>query len=161
MSSVLQEWVTGLNWKMQSVLLAATRGPDHIWCPRIKQINRWIRQVTQQNADPKDDFMVVKKLPAWDDELEYELGYVPLHYYQHLMHSLEIIAYKSPDKKLAEIAWKYYFSMVHMLHLNEESESELDHRLQDQPREKIPAIPPIVFPQRKKDQRANFFSSRY
>lgn len=51
MGTVVKPWVNELPWKQQSALFSALRGPDNVLCPGIKRIVRWLRSVTQNNAD--------------------------------------------------------------------------------------------------------------
>jgi hypothetical protein len=90
MSTVLKAWVCELPWKQQSVLLSGLRGPDGIHCPQIKIVTRWLRNVTQNNADPMHSYMNVGILPTFE-QLEKELEYCTAHYVHHLTQALKVI----------------------------------------------------------------------
>ena len=127
---VLQEWMAELSWKQQSVILSSLRGPDNSRPGSIKIINRWLRGVTQNNADSSTDYMKYLHHPSVE-ELQRDLEYCTIHYYAHLMHAMEIIGYNHPDKKIAETATGYYYNMVDFLHLNPEMKDQLSKRLED------------------------------
>ena len=58
-----------------------------------------------------------------------EFGHLPQHWYSHVMHALEIIAYHHPDLRLAGEALILYLQMVKNLHLNPESDEQQWDRL--------------------------------
>lgn len=76
-----------------------------------------------------------------------EFGHLPLHWYTHVMHALEIITYRHPsgqgvhpgspqaEMQLADTpavrAWGLYSKMVHGLHLNTESHQQMVERLSE------------------------------
>ena len=127
---VLKEWMGKLSWKQQSVILSSLRGPDNSRPGSIKILTRWLREITQNNADPSTDYMTNLPHPSVD-ELHRDLEYCSMHYYAHLMHAMEIIGYNHPDQKIAELAIGYYKNMVEFLHLNPETKEELNKRLAD------------------------------
>ena len=98
---VFHEWVLELPWKMQSVLMTATRGPDNFRYPNVKVVNRWIRKQLFHDADPSNPFIDLYGDPDITDDIfldtiEHELEYVTVHYFGHLVHALEIIAFMHP-----------------------------------------------------------------
>ena len=128
--SVLQEWMGSLPWKQQSVVLSSLRGPDNARPGSVKIINRWLRGITQNNADPSTDYM--KDLPHPSlEELHRDLEYCSMHYYSHLMHAMEIIGYHHPLKEVSDVGMRYYAAMTDFLHLNLETMAQLDLRLRD------------------------------
>ncbi len=127
---VLKSWMANIPWKQQSVLLSALRGPDLSRPFAIKKLNRWLRDVTQKNADPSSEYMKDKTLPS-DEELKLELGYCTMHYFTHLMHALEIVGYQHPKEKTRDTALMYYSIMVEFVHLNPETKEEFNRRLED------------------------------
>ncbi|MCK9595774.1 hypothetical protein M0R19_01145 [Candidatus Pacearchaeota archaeon] len=127
---VLKDWIGELSWKQQSVLFSSLRGPDNIRPPFTKKLNRWIRRVTQNNADLSTEYMEKVELPTVK-ELCSELEYTTVHYFCHLIHAMEIIGYKHPDKEVKEIANNYYSGLVNALHLNPETIEQMDKRLED------------------------------
>jgi hypothetical protein len=133
MPSVLQDWVTELPLMMQGTLLTGIRGNDVAYAPKLKPVVRWIRANLLVQGNPENDFMEVPDgLPAVED-FEDELEYMPVHYYRHLIHTLEIIGYKHPDYEISSIAMEYYLRLVDWCHLAPESHEELDERLSGKP----------------------------
>lgn len=137
MSSVLQPWVEEMPWKMQSVLLTATRGPDNHRYKHIKIVNRWIRSQVFYDADPNNPFIAhPDNIPIDNhglvDALEHELEYVTVHYFGHFIHALEIIGYKHPDHDTARLSITLYYTMcARILHLPPEMARNFDLRLAD------------------------------
>jgi hypothetical protein len=128
---VVLDWMSELSWKQQSVILSALRGPDNHHSPNIKKISRWIRSITQNNADPSHSYMKNVDLPSLK-EFEDEFYFASTHYSLHLLFALEIIGYKYPDPKIAKIALDYYHGLVaDIYHLKPESMDDLDNRLRD------------------------------
>ncbi len=128
---VLLDWMSNLSWKQQSVILLALRGPDNHYSPNLKKISRWIRSITQNNADPTHSYMKIVDLPSIK-EFEDEYYFCSTHYSLHLLFALEIIGYKHPDKNVASTALKYYLSLVDdVYHLKPETIHDLDKRLRD------------------------------
>jgi len=127
---VLQDWMGELPWKQQSVILSSLRGPDEIRPPAIKVVNRWLRGITQNNADTSTEYMRELPMPSVK-ELAGELEYTTIHYFTHLLHGLEIIGYHHPDEEIARTARGYYLGLVDDLHLNPENRENLDRRLVD------------------------------
>ncbi len=125
------EWMAELGWKQQSVILSALRGPDNHHSPSIKKLSRWIRSITQNNADPAHSYMKSIDLPSLK-EFEDEFYFASTHYSLHLLFALEIIGFKHPDPATAKIAMDYYLGLVaEVYHLKPESLTDLDERLQD------------------------------
>jgi hypothetical protein len=127
---VLQEWMGKLPWKQQSVILSSLRGPDTNRPINVKKITRWLRGITQNNADPSTDYMKKLELPNLND-LKEELEFCTVHYFCHLLHTFEIIGEMHPDKEIRIIAKNYYIGLVDALHLNPETKEQLDERLED------------------------------
>lgn len=58
-----------------------------------------------------------------------QFGHLPQHWYAHVMHALEIIAYYHPDVQAAWHANRLYLAMVRNLHLNPETKEQQWERL--------------------------------
>ena len=114
MSSVLLPWVMELPWKCQSILLSGFRGPDDAAPPAIKVVNRWLRIVSQQNADPSKDYMKQRTLPTID-ELSKELEWMTVHFVHHFADSLRIVAIWHPDGGVRLSAWMYHYEIAEEL----------------------------------------------
>lgn len=127
---VLQDWMGVLPWIQQGVILSSLRGPDDMYSPNTKNINRWIRGVTMENADPSNEYIGQENLPKIS-ELFGELEYKTSHYLSHLMEALEIIGYKHLSEEIRKTANDYYLGLASLLHLNPETKEQLDRRLED------------------------------
>jgi hypothetical protein len=114
MSSVLQDWVAGMPWKCQSILLSGLRGTDHSQPPAIKAVSRWMRTLAQHNADPAKGYMRPDNLPTpldLCDELEYET----CHFVHHFADALRTIAIWHPHAETRRGAFEYHFRIAEEL----------------------------------------------
>lgn len=140
--SVLQDWVTKLQLREQGTLLTAVRGCDDE--PKQwhrtgfaesagRRLTAFIRYCFMNPVDPREVdipgafFQSTPPAPFRPSEF----GHLPQHWYAHVMHALEIIAYRHPDDFLANLAGNLYEKMAHNLHLNVESRSQMESRLGD------------------------------
>lgn len=135
MSSVTQDWLEEIPWKMQSVLFTALRGPDERRDPHLKMANRWIRSNVLNDADHHNPFIVKKgdRRPSEIiDLLAHALEYVNVHYFGHFLHAFEIIGYHHPDRIVRiEAATVYEELCADILHLRPEPKLDMDLRLSD------------------------------
>lgn len=136
--SVVQDWVSiCCTWKQQTVLLAGLRGCDGL--PKhdpSKQFTKKMRAVLLKNADPTSSFM-----PCGEGEESIAdffidcsrggLDAYPVHWLMHFLQAAEIIGYKHPDEETRAYWIHFYLAGVTALHLNPESEEQLDKRLVD------------------------------
>lgn len=137
---VVQDWVCVLPFRMQAVLLSSLRSCDITGKgDPSKFIVRAIRSLVLFNADPSNTFMI-SEAPE-DEHSEAFLGDLdryPLHFVAHTMHAAEIIGYKYSSSYSVKIWWyNYYRALVKGLHLNIETEAELDVRLGFTPAELV------------------------
>jgi hypothetical protein len=108
MSSVLQPWVETISWKCQSILFSGLRGPDHALCPSIKKVSRWMRRVSQNNADPSKPYMAEGELPT-PEQIEKELEHSSVHFVHHFADALRVIAIWHPDELVRKQAYGIHF----------------------------------------------------
>ncbi|MCK5321175.1 hypothetical protein KAJ38_01230 [Candidatus Pacearchaeota archaeon] len=128
---VLLDWMCELSWKQQSAVLSSLRGPDNSYSPNFKRINKWMRRITQNDADASSSYMKDEGLPSIE-ELKRDIEFCNVHYLSHLLQGLEIVGYNYPDSRVAEAAIKCYEGLVHrVLHLNPETKEQLEYRLRD------------------------------
>lgn len=118
MSCVIKEWMHRLDWKRQTVVLLALRGPDVGASVEFKPIVRFIRSVTLENADPDKDFMkdvsfstikeILAKNPSAVDQLT-------SHFIHHLNLALMVIGYDHPSLMIRNRALEAYQGIGHAL----------------------------------------------
>jgi hypothetical protein len=148
MTTVVQDWVSSLTWKQQTVLLASFRGCDSL--PKndpSKTFTKMMRATLLKDADPTssfmpfdvktpDDFVTNKPLYAAVDEFFIDcskggLDAYPVHWILHFLQAAEIVGYKHPDQRIGWFWGMFYQKGVKALHLNPETEEQLDARLAD------------------------------
>lgn len=117
---------------MQGTLMTCIRGNDIRDTPKMKPLTRWLRSLLLNNGNLKNDFMNVPKLLAVED-FEDEIEYLSIHFFAHLLHSLEIVGHMHPDDNVAGIALDYYARLVDFLHLEPEKEEDFKSRLSGEP----------------------------
>lgn len=140
--SVLQDWVIELPLREQGTLLTAVRGCDvepKQWTPTGfsdspgRRLTAFIRYCFMNPADPREVdipgafFQSNPPSPFRPSEF----GHLPQHWYAHVMHALEVIAYRHPDVNIADQALEMYCKMVDNLHLNVESADRMVGRLSE------------------------------
>jgi hypothetical protein len=134
MPSTIKEWVFDLPPKHQSVLMTATRGPDVFRYPAVKELNRWIRDKLFIDADPSNPFILKPGDRSMLDteflkDVTTELEYTQMHYFSHVLHALEIIAYMHPNHQVQTMAFNVYDYLVYELHLGVETYEAFRSRL--------------------------------
>lgn len=112
--SVLQDWVMTMPWKCQSILLSGLRGTDYDQPPAIKAVSRWLRTISQHNADPTKGYMQPDALPT---PLEFcaELEYQTCHYVHHVADALRTVAIWHPTLDIQQRAFDYHFRIAEEL----------------------------------------------
>lgn len=135
MPSVLQSWLEEIPIRMQSTLLLGLRGADTHSCPNVKIIGRWLRNLSFKPGNPAnmENFMAkLEEVPETIEEksiLAKELEFCSQHFYSHLMHALEVVAYRHPLDIVNHRAFSLYFGMCNLLHLPVELKSSFEYRL--------------------------------
>lgn len=144
---LLADWISNLSLQQQAVLVLALRGPDGFpkYHPskellyhyrasvlRAAHIGRMLRageacgslMSLTKIGDEVEWRDLLKKFQTVEDEL-------PLHYYTHLMHGAQVLAYKHPDG-LFRTRWvEFYGQCCDYLHVHPEPEALMDRRLSD------------------------------
>jgi hypothetical protein len=143
MRSVLQDWVMRLPLRAQGGLLTAVRSCDvdpKAWSSTgvayspSRRVVAWIRYCFMNAADPREvgsmegAFMMDHPPSPFKPSA---FGHMPLHWYSHVMHALEIIGFYHPDTVIRSCAYHMYRTMAHSLHLNEETKEQLEQRLNE------------------------------
>lgn len=143
MRSVLQDWVMELPLREQGTLLTCVSGCDDEpkqWSSRGvayspgRRLTAYLRWCFMNPADPREVdyeegafFMSTPPEPFHPSDF----GHLPLHWYTHAMHALEVIAVRHPDERVSIIAYGLYSKMVHALHLNTETQQQMINRLSE------------------------------
>lgn len=140
--SVLQDWVMRLPLREQGTLLTAVRGCDDepkTWTARGvaestgRRITAFIRWCFMNPADPREVdvpgafFQSTPPVPFKPSGF----GHLPQHWYAHVMHALEVCAYRHPDEYTARLCLSLYAAMVHNMHLNIETQEQFEARLSE------------------------------
>jgi hypothetical protein len=131
---VLQDWVLGLSWKKQTVLLGCIRSPDTVSTLDLKRVTVWQRRLVLRNADPMTGFMhgALQGLPLFE-QIDREFERLPLHAAHHILLAMQVIGYEHPAVEVRTTAWQFYNNAVVAEHLNVESKSQYDARYRDNP----------------------------
>lgn len=135
--SVLQNWVMELGLRHQGVLLTAVRGCDT--APKndpSKMLVRCYRSMVLNChcGDPSKAVSFIERV-AHDElyrrmrDFLKNLDHYPHHYVMHLAHAAEIIGYKNRVDEQFGLWLDFYFRICKGLHVNPESEQQLDERL--------------------------------
>lgn len=134
---ILRAWVeTECTIQMQGTLLTAIRGPDgeEKESP-AKPIVRAVRACIIKNAKALgygDVFMgdgsgiptgaeTARFFEDWDSHA--------FHWFMHLLHAIEIIAYKHPNSQMRTFWGEFYVHAVEALHLGIETPEQMEKRL--------------------------------
>lgn len=147
MKSVLQDWVMELPLRAQGTLLTGIRGCDlapknplnieeRYGCSTgentpERSLSAFLRFSILNAADQREVDVCgawFKSTPPFQWKPS-QLMHYPLHWYSHIMHCFEVVAYCHPNDSIKEYAFDIYRRMVHSLHLNIESEYQMMERL--------------------------------
>lgn len=147
MTSVVKGWLGELcTLKQQTVVLAAFRGCDGV--PKndpSKQFTKNMRSSILINADINSTFYPgnvielssINKEAIDDFFIDCSRGGLdayPVHWLMHLLQAAEIVGYKCGNAPIAKYWMYFYLTGVNALHLNPETEEQLDTRLADKNR---------------------------
>lgn len=133
--SVVQDWLSSLTWKQQTVLFCALRGPDIGGSPEVKLMVRWIRSSILENAAPHKTFMKetdFKDISEIADEKPLCFDMLPTHFLGHLMHAFQVIGEFHPVEDRSKKSMKAYHDLCEYLHLNPETKEQMTSRLSDE-----------------------------
>lgn len=131
---VLQPWVSEIGLKMQSILLSGLRAPD-VHTSAVKKCIRWLRGVTQIDADPKKQsyMQTVTMNPTLIEEAMDELEYLPVHYAHHFADAFAVVAYGHPNEQIRYYALSLHREVaVELFHFHPETREEFLNRHQDE-----------------------------
>jgi len=131
-TSVLQDWLVEIPIRMQSTLILGLRGNDTYSAPNVKKMARWLRGLAFKPGNPENarEFMgeaperIVDRGPTAK-----EFDFVTQHYFSHLLHAMEVVAYRHPDLNIAAHAFQLFSDMCCRLHLPVEEAEDFEMRL--------------------------------
>jgi len=134
--SVVKPWLSLCSLKQQTVLLSALRGCDgKMKEDYSKPFTRKLRGVLLFNAGGIQtagkfmaDFVGGTEITKFVSNLDH----YPMHWLLHFLHAAEIIGYKHPEKEIREWWFFLYKEITNAIHLNIETEKQLDERLADE-----------------------------
>lgn len=136
---MLRDWVQELPLREQGVLLSGMRGCD--LTPKVpldsseRQLVAYLRYVV---CHPNDESEVGAAVGAYmqhyppEDWTPSEFGHYPQHWYAHIMHAYQVVAYRHPDSETRVLAEDIYGRFVHSLHLELESFETMAARLSEE-----------------------------
>lgn len=136
-SGILHDWVAQLGLRHQGCILSAIRGPDND--PKegpSKWLVRFYRACVLR-AHVGDARKAATFMRWTDNENEFwenaelfiqSYDHFHNHFVMHFIHGAEILGYKMP-KPHGEWWHKFYLRMCRKLHVNPETESQMDKRL--------------------------------
>jgi hypothetical protein len=156
-NEIIRPWVKNLSLRFQGTLLTAIRGcdlsPKH--SPE-KMLLREMRALILIPFDPREleylrGFMIkfgTDEAEKGFQEFAKSMDQFPLHFVMHLLHAIEIIGYKhfssesdiykfaqltyAPHKmSVSEIYEMRYKTLCRKFHVNPETESQLDARMEE------------------------------
>lgn len=135
--SVLQDWVGGLPLREQGTLLTAIRGCD--LTPKLplnsteRNLTAFIRCSVMNAFDEREINSEIgcfmQSRIDFDIFRPSQFGHYPLHFVSHLIHALEIIAYRCPAELTSDDAYLAYTKFCSSLHLNPETFEQMVERL--------------------------------
>lgn len=145
---VFPSWIMTLPMQQQSVLVLACRGPDGIAKHHSsKEILRAYRACVLKHAynghghvwgAPATDSFANLQYIALDDywptmmDTYFDAGdELPHHFRSHFMHGAEILGYKHPLEIVRRRWTGFYLRACDDLHVNPETEAQMDGRLSD------------------------------
>ena len=140
--SVLQKWAADLPLREQGTLLTAVRGCDDepkVWFSGGvaespgRRITAFIRWCFMNPADPREVNVPGAFLQSTPPSpfKPSGFGHLPQHWYGHVMHALEVCAYRHPRTDVAMICFELYAAMAENLHLNVETRKQFVERLSE------------------------------
>jgi hypothetical protein len=137
--SALHDWVHGLTFQQQALLMTGMRGPD--MCNKhnaAKAIIRYLRGAICKPAgnwsyENDNDFMwgEYRVFSTWQKNFFDDPDGYPHHFIMHLIHCAEVIGYKHPDDVIAGCWLDFYQAGCKAFHMWAEDENEMDGRLND------------------------------
>ncbi len=121
-----KDWVSKLPEGQKEIIRYSLGGPPTTIPTSMKITTKWMKDIALDY--PKQNMGDFEHPPI--EKFENDLRYCTVNYYSYLMQAMEIIGFKHPDEKVRDSALGYYAAMVEFLHLNPETEEDMDRRLE-------------------------------
>lgn len=143
---LLPPWAEELSLMKQAVLIMAIRGPDgfpkqHGCKPILWYYRGCLLAAAHKGRHLRDDEHVPSLMTlrgfsgaGWLDALKQFSAVVdelPLHYFTHLMHGVQVMSHHHPDPKVRMRWYEFYSYCCNYLHVPRESREVMDMRLND------------------------------
>lgn len=135
-SSVLQDWVMVLPLREQGTLVAAVRGCDLATKQPLdgpaRRLTCWFRWTFMNPADPREVDIPGSFFSSQPPHIKgSDFDAFPMHWYAHITHGVEVVAYRHPNSTVRSHAFFVYTELVHHLHLPLESKEQMIARLSE------------------------------
>lgn len=135
--SIIQDWAAKLGLRHQGVLVSAIRGCDSAEREDAsKYLVRTYRGILLKShcgdISKAASFMIPynpKMWHAYQMQFLASIDHYPNHWILHWLHACEIVGYKHDQGQIRVAFYQLYAKLVRKFHLNPETESQLDHRL--------------------------------
>lgn len=140
MTNILREWVTELPLREQGSLLTCIRGCDLVAKRPLDSMPRRLVAALRYNVlvpaderevDSEPGSFMSRKIPGTSEFKPSDLDQYPMHWIAHIMHGMEVLAYRHPDTTISCAWYNLYAKMVHALHLNVETRQQMIDRLSE------------------------------
>ncbi len=149
MKSVLQDWVMELPLREQGTLMTNIRSCDvspktpcdineRYGCSTgegsaERKLTAYLRFLVFNPPDPREidipgSFYSSSPPTDWKPS---QFGHYPMHWYAHLMHGFEVLAFRHSNPNVQDAAYEIYSRMVHAMHLNVETKAQMIKRLSE------------------------------
>ena len=140
MQSVLQDWVMKLPLREQGTLLTVVRGCDltpknPLDSPERKIVgqlrNAFMVPADQREVGIEPGSFFVHGIPTPKTFKASAFGHYPQHWVAHVMHAIEVLGYRHPNKGV-QMVWRgIYLKFCHDLHVNPETFEQFKKRLSE------------------------------
>jgi hypothetical protein len=134
--SVLQDWVMELPLREQGTLLTAVRGcdltPKYPLDSPERQLVACIRgafmvPADEREVDKENGSFMSRRIPTG---VKFSaIGHYPQHWVSHVLHAVEVLAYRTPSAFDRRLWFMIYARFCHALHVGVETRDEFVSRM--------------------------------
>lgn len=143
---VTPDWMDKLPLMQQAVVLMAIRGPDAfakmhackpiLWYYRACVLKAAHKGRMLEMGEHVPSLMTLRGIDesGWRNAVHdffQVVDELPLHYFTHFMHGVQVLAYKHSDDDMKQRWLELYCKCCDYLHVPAEAENTMDHRLSD------------------------------